>query len=236
MFKKSNEIEFVSSTDYFWELAARPIPASSVVPDWWKNMQPHSTHDNKLRMNPGPTVTAKKCFPLLDGITAGYIFPLWSDVMVNTDPKLPLVQWGPSQPVFDSWNASQIADVELPKGYSKTVLKYLHGWIIKTPPGWSCLVTHPIGYPNLPFRVIPGVVDTDTLTTGINTPIVIKEGFEGIIEKGTPMFQVIPVKRENWESKVTKGDENTFNINHEKLKTTIVGSYGKNTRSSKKFT
>jgi hypothetical protein len=111
----------------------------------------------------------------------------------------------------------------------------LHGWVIKTPPGWSCLITHPISYPDLPFKVITGIVDTDRLDTDINTPIVFKKGFEGIIEKGTPMFQMIPLKRSNWESEVIKGDPKTFEYASEVLKTKIVSSYGKHLRTPKVY-
>lgn len=232
---KPNKITFIAESEYAWEMSERPIPAASAIPDWWKNMRPYSTDDNTLQMNPGPTVTAKKCFPLLDGISAGYLVTLWSDVMINSRPDKPLVQWGTGQPVFDVWDPSQVDSVELPEGYGQTVLKYLHGWLIQTPPGWSTLITHPIGYPNLPFRAMSGLVDTDTLKTGINTPILIKDGFSGVLEKGTPMFQVIPVKRENWESEAVQGDYRKQGYDNERLRSRIISSYGRNLRSNKSY-
>ena len=33
-----------------------------------------------------------------------------------------------------------------------------------------------------------------------NVPFFIKSNFEGVIPCGTPMFQIIPFKRENWKS------------------------------------
>jgi hypothetical protein len=111
----------------------------------------------------------------------------------------------------------------------------MHGWIIKTPPGWSCLITHPVGYNNLPIQTMTGIVDTDVLDTPVNSPFMIKKGFEGIIEKGTPMFQIIPFKRSDWkaEYELQKENENMFNI--EKLKTKLVSSYGRNLRKAKKY-
>jgi hypothetical protein len=49
---------------------------------------------------------------------------------------------------------------------------------------------------------MPGIVDTDTYFGLINFPFVLNDlSFTGIVPKGTPIVQVIPFKRENWESK-----------------------------------
>jgi hypothetical protein len=38
----------------------------------------------------------------------------------------------------------------------------------------------------------------------------IREGFEGIIEKGTPLVQITPFKRDNWESEFSYMNENEY--------------------------
>jgi hypothetical protein len=84
---------------------------------------------------------------------------------------------------------------------------------------------HPVAYPNAPFYTIPGIVDTDVYDGEINVPFAIKDSFEGIIEKNTPMFQIIPFKRDQWESQfsVKKQDEHFFD--NEKLYSKINRAY-----------
>jgi hypothetical protein len=234
-FKNKNKIIFRAQSEHVWEVRQKPYPASKGLPNWWKEMPPYSSHDNKLRLDPHSTVTVKKCAPTLDAISAGYIVPLWADVMISQQNGFPYAQWTTSENVFDTWHVQQVSSYEIPDGFSSTIFKYLHGWTIKTPPGWSCLITHPIAYSNLPIRAISGIVDTDNLETDINTPILIKNNFEGIIKKGTPMFQVIPIKKENWESDFVLEKPNQLYFNAEKLKTTIISSYSRTLRIPKSY-
>jgi hypothetical protein len=232
--KKSLKIKFIAPDSHVMEVREKPRPASEFVPDWWKTMPPYS-NSKKFNLDPQPNVTAKKCFPLLDGITAGYIATLWADLLVTQTENGPYVKWGTHVDVLQAWNHDQSSSYEIPEGFSKTVFKYFHGWIIETPPGYSCLITHPIGYPNLPIKTITGIIDTDSLTTFANSPFVIKEGFEGIIEKGTPMFQIIPFKRDVWKSEYELMDPETNYHNNEKLHSRIVSSYGRFLRKPKEF-
>ncbi len=229
-------ITFCSVDDHVWNVREKPVPASTVLPKWWREIPNYSNDKNSLELAPGPTVTVKRCLPVFDGLTAGYVMPLWSDIQVTYDDLGgTYVKWLPSEPVFEVWDPSQVSTFKIPEEYNLAVFKYVHGWIIKTPPGWSCLITHPIAYPDLPFKVITGIVDTDRLNTGINTPIVFKKGFEGIIEKGTPMFQIIPIKRSNWKSEVIQGNPKTLEYALEILRTKIVSSYGKHLRVPKVY-
>lgn len=228
------EIRFRAKDRRAYEVREHPIPASAMIPDWWRDMPP-TRNGQKLTLNPFPNFTAKKCFPLLDGITAGYIVTLWADIFVQQVNGNPEVRWTTDEAVLDAWHWEQSSTFEIPDGYSRTVFKYMHGWTIETPKGTSCLITHPFGYQNLPFKTLTGVVDTDELKTWANSPFIIKKGFEGIIEKGTLMFQVIPYKRDNWKSKIDYLPEEENNIRHEKLHTRIVSSYGRFLRSKKKY-
>lgn len=236
-FKKNNKniITFRAQNEHVWKVRERPFPSSNVLPEWWKEMKPYSNLENKFKLNPGPTVTVKKCAPALDALTAGYIVPLWTDVFVSKENNIPLIQWSSQEVVFDTWHETQVSKYEIPDGFSSTVLKYIHGWTIKTPPGWSCLITHPFGYQNIPIKTISGIVDTDILETEINTPFFIKNNFEGIIEKGTPMFQIIPFKRSDWQSNFILENENQLYFNVEKLRTKLIGSYSRYLRVKKTY-
>jgi hypothetical protein len=223
---KKNIITFEASSDHVFEVHERPIPAVKAIPDWWKEIPKYASENNKLVINPAPSITVKQCAPTVDILSSGYIMPLWTDVLVTQNEFGPYVQWNSlSQSPIDVWQNTQVSSFEIPKGFSSTVFKYMHGWNIITPPGWSTLFIHPAGYQNLPIRSIAGIVDTDILTTPINCPFFIKENFEGVIEKGTPMFQIIPFKRESWESNFTNPGNEKNKHEVDKLYSKIYGYY-----------
>jgi hypothetical protein len=120
-----------------------------------------------------------------------------------------------------------------PIGYERNPYKFENKWVMETPPGYSCLITHPLNRFDLPFFTMSGIVDTDQYNfLPVNLPFFLKEGFEGIIPKGTPIAQVIPFKREPWHSE--KEDLNPltkYQINN--LKSVVQRSY-KNRFWSKK--
>ena len=92
----------------------------------------------------------------------------------------------------------------------KIIIKILSPWLIKTPPGYSCLFVPPLNHVNLPFRPLSGVVDTDKYSKlPINFPSIPQEIPEKqqtkIIPAGTPIVMVIPFKRESWKMDVQSG-------------------------------
>lgn len=234
---KKNKIIFRAQDEHVANVRLKPAPATNFIPQWWKDLSPYFGGNEKFKLDhKGPNTTVKKCAPSLDAISAGYIVPLWADIQVDVGSDgNPEVAWSPQAPVFSIWNPEQSNGFEVPDEYNPLFFKYLHGWIIKTPPGYSSMIVHPVGYQNLPFKAISGFVDTDLLDTDINTPIVFKRGFTGIIEKGTPMFQVIPVKRDAWESEFEEQTEKQHFFNQEKLVSKMVSSYSRHFREKKVY-
>ena len=79
-------------------------------------------------------------------------------------------------------------------------MKFHNPWAIRTPPGWSCLVTAPLNRTNDVVQILAGVVDTDRYQAPVNFPFVTIAG-DGVhtLEKGTPLVQVIPFQRTELE-------------------------------------
>jgi hypothetical protein len=222
---KKNIITFEAQNEHVWEIRERPIPASKAIPKWWKDIPKYSTEDGKLRVDPYASVTVKQCAPSKDMFMSGYVITLWADLIVTKIGEQQTIQWVTSQPPIEKWSDQQVAGYEVPKGCSPDVFKYLHGWTIKTPPGWSTLYMQPVGYQNNPIKVINGIVDTDILHSQINVPFFIDKDFEGIIEKGLPIVQIIPIKRATWESKVEFINNRRVEYILEKIRTKIYGYY-----------
>ena len=80
------------------------------------------------------------------------------------------------------------------------------------------------------------VIDYDKTTHALFPPMFLKEGFEGIVEKGTPMFQIIPFKRNNWQSKFSflEDGEDLMKFDRD-VTATLVNNYVKNFWEKKSY-
>lgn len=234
----SKNIEFVAMDKYGYEVCPKPYPATAAIPQWWKDQKPYwvspdNPNGNKILLNNRESNASwKKCTPMLDSLGLGYIIPLWADVQVTFENGYQVLKWRVSNPVFEIHGGDGI---EKPEGYNE-VFKFINKWTPKLPKGYSLLVTNPIGYPNSPFKAINGIIDYDKSTHMLAPPVFLKKDFEGIIEKGTPIVQVFPFKRENWTSSFSQSDQEQQQINLDRdVKATIVNNYVKNIWSKKTF-
>lgn len=235
------KIKFIARNPYMWKVALKPHPASEALPGWWKNMYPYSKSPNnpsgkKIEVNNYlSNATFKKCVPMLDSLTSGYIIPLWSDVQISQVYGEARFSWRVKPDVFQH-HGSESDQIPPPEGYSNQVVKYLNPWIPRTPKGYSVLVTQPFGYINSPFYSVPAVIDSDTSTLDILPPMWVKEGFEGIVEKGTPMVQITPFKRENWKAEFEYLEAGEIEaIEDRNFNSTLVNHYVKNHWAKKKY-
>jgi hypothetical protein len=237
--KLVNKIEFVALNKHSFEICPKPFPASQLLPEWWKNASPYiksSENPNGKKIiveNFESNASFKKCTPMLDLLSAGYIVPLWADVQVRHDAYGPNLTWRVSKSVFEGHNGQE---VEIPDGYEKLQFKFLNQWVPKLPKGYSALIIACPGYPNNPFRPIQAIIDYDKTTHPLYPPMYLKENFEGIVEKGTPMFQIIPFKRNNWKSVFSFLEDGQQLINMDRdIKSTIVNNYVKDFWEKKSY-
>ena len=240
----SKNINFRARSKTEFEIQLKPYPAVKKLPQWFLDMDPYSDtsnpdspNDGKLHFrNRAANATFKKCVPLLDGMSAGYIIPLWADVMVEQNNNFPEIYWKTTHNIF-SLHGQSSREMSAPAGYDQVVYKYSNCWMPQTPKGYSCLVTSPFGYQDLPFKAVPAIVDTDSSAFELVFPMWVKTGLEGIVEKGTPLVQIIPFKRDDWNSTFDYYEDGVHeNIIQEKnFNTTMIGHYLKNHHSKKKF-
>jgi hypothetical protein len=91
-------------------------------------------------------------------------------------------------------------------------MKFINPWVVETAPGYSCLFTSPLNHLETRFKLLDGVVETDTYYNSVNFPFVWTGGDgDFFIPKGTPLVQVIPYRRETFslEVGVTDADRRT---------------------------
>lgn len=181
----------------------KPVPAIQVLPEWYKKMSPF-TNGQKPTFAPDGTknLTVKRCNPVGDALSAGYFLVLENTISVtNNGTDNPDLVWHRGGEKFISTHGKeQISPDLIPAGFSSQPLKFKNDWSIQTPKGYSVLITHPLNRNAEPFLTLSGIVDTDTYDTSIQLPFLIRKDFEGLIQAGTPIAQVIPFKREIWNS------------------------------------
>ena len=182
-------------------LIPRPYPAVQGLPDWYKAMPQKSAsaiaRDDEF--------TVKKCPPFIDAMTYGFLIPLAVDLKVQDgefswDFDVPegFVSQYPRSPI-DFHDPSQVTGTPLAED-DRFVIKFINFWTIEAPEGYSLLFTHPINRSDLPFRTLTGLVACDAFhETPVHFPAHWHDdGFNGVLPKGTPFVQCVPVKRESW--------------------------------------
>jgi hypothetical protein len=189
------EIEFHCSDPVLRE-DARPYPASQAMPGWLKSMP--------VDVDGTTTPTIKRCPPFLGAMTAGYIFPapvdlhFWCDAQGELRVQEP--RWVETH-VREQYAATPFKDA--------TVAKFINPWLVRTPPGWSTMFCAPFNRFEIPFIPLAGVVETDTFYRQVNFPTIctLPKDSTYKIAKGTPLVQMIPMRREEWTSTTLPTDE-----------------------------
>ena len=182
----------------------RPIPAVLGLPVWFKAM-PQMAFNSTMGEE---TLTVKKCPPFIDAMTYGFLIPLAFDIEIhdgefswNFDVPKGFISEFSHSPI-DFHNSSQVAGTPFFDD-DRFVIKFNCFWTIEAPPGYSVLFTHPANRTDLPFTTLTGLVDCDTFhDSPLNFPARWHEpNFNGVLPKGTPVAQCLPVKRESWSGR-----------------------------------
>jgi hypothetical protein len=236
------EIIFYPDSNYTKDII--PPPHTIAVPDWFKKIsqfekldshQEFGSSEKLIAENGMVNLSAKHCMPMIDSFTTGYTFSLGTDIQVRQTDFGPRITWahdnedlrevrGRPDPKFPMWN-----------GFDPFIFTWFSHWGIKTPKGYSCILTHPFNRTDLPFLTTTGIMDTDGWGIWGNQPFALQTGFEGIIPAGTPIIQIIPFKRENWKSKVDESLTEWANKENARRSLTIKGYYKNKYWQRKKY-
>jgi hypothetical protein len=187
-----------------------PKPASKCLPEWYCNTESYIKNNKNASDPANTTSTIKKCLPVFDSLTAGYILFTQVDIWVSQ------IEGGQDY-TWSAQNALNFHDKKQVNLYpnfveQNPIPKFMNPYIVETPIGWSSLFVPPMHNPNPYFTILPAIVDTDKHKSCVNFVFKLNSSdYEGLIPAGTPMAQVIPIKRNNWKMK--KGGEKEMNEN-----------------------
>jgi hypothetical protein len=232
---KKIPIKFVATTKQVLEVLKKPEPASKTLPEWYKSMPFYMSNEKDVLETGEPNGTIKKCMPVLDAMTAGYHIPLHSDIWVDNSQGIPTFK---STRVVNNFisihDIGQYHTFPFSQDFYPQAFKFTHEWIVQTPKGWSCLFTHPLFHEDLPFRSLPGLVDTDKHPAVVSILFFIRKDFKGLIPCGTPITQVIPFKREKFTAQYSVDDGSIINKWY-RAATSFFDVYKNNFRTPKEF-
>jgi hypothetical protein len=184
------------------------VPADRVIAEWYKKIEPMRV----LSEGSNPDFTIKKCIPVLDALTTGYFLVTRYDAEfgINEEGGLECKIYPDNKSIeITSTNKpitmhpwEQIRGVSTQGIYREYAFKWTNPYLVTTPPGYSCIFTHPFNQVS-PFLTLTGVVETDSHPLAVQFPFMLLENFTGTIPSGTPIVQIIPFLREDWK----KGSE-----------------------------
>lgn len=196
-----NKITFVASSKEVYNTEDPPKPSKDCVPKWFRDIP---TEKPEFGRQFRRASTVKKCVPYLDALTFGYMVCAPQDIGIKDDGKNLEFAWGfeREEPVVTVDTPHRAEGMPVPFGYKPVVFRINVYPRILTPSGYSVLITHPFNRYDLPFLSLSGVIDSDKLDSPLTVSMYIRSDFSGIIEKGTPLAQVVPFKREDWVNSV----------------------------------
>jgi hypothetical protein len=199
-----------------------PVPGSNLIPEWFRKGESFlSRETNKVASKDDPFKTAgmKGCMPFFDSLTSGYLLVTWADVEItknDDDGSLlefrylePDIYGKPTETNNDyRMIIERVGDlghtIPRPVGHSYNHMAWSSQWGMSLPKGWSLLITHPMNRFDLPFTTMSAIMESDRFSPNGNIPFFIQKGWTGVIPKGTPFAQIVPIKRSSWISTFSK--------------------------------
>jgi hypothetical protein len=212
------KIKFVPSPGM--EDIVEPAPVKNFIPQWYKDGE---TYDEN------GSAALKTCVPFLDAMLSGYVITTIDDIKISRDNGVLYIEDGTveedgsfkpykkrhvhNHKIDDTQISSRLINerksktgstIPRPAGHLQNHFVWSGKWGWKVSRGYSALVTHPFNRFELPFTTTTGIIDSDGWVPNGNIPFFLKEDFEGVILKNTPIAQIFPFKRDRWDMSISK--------------------------------
>lgn len=240
-----NKIMFYPFSEKTKDFAPEPHPSSRSVPEWYKKQPGIISEKEEASIKQGAsTSTVKRCMPIFDAMTAGYIIPMPCDIYIDaTNPQkiewsVPLAMKQFGMDMVSSHSKEQYSHYPIDTNkYHQDLFRIMPFWSVKTEPGYSCLFINPIHQDSAPFWTFGGIIDTDKFITDGHISMLVEKNFKGVIKQGTPFTQVIPFKREDWSMEIVDSEVAKKEIFKQRLnlRSTFVSGYKNKMRSKKEW-
>lgn len=187
--------------------ASVPGPTIKTIPEWYRKadrfaVNPHTKEPWVNPQDGGKVPTWKACPAVFDIMGTGYVYKTPCDIEVyEENGQIQIKVTDPNNRDFVG-DRPPMAQFVHPQGYHEKHFAWWADWAVILPEGYSALYTQPFNRFELPFLTTSGIIDNDKVHLPGTMPFFIAKGFTGVIPAGTPYAQILPFKRENWESEV----------------------------------
>jgi hypothetical protein len=207
------KIKFLQSYPMLSDVFPKPSPASRNIPQWYKD-QPGIIGDNpEVPENGVLKLSVKKCQAFFDVMAAGYIIKVPVDIYIDTtqgklDVQIPVALQNFRNELITHHSTEQVSHMPIDTDrYCNEILRIHPTWMVSTEKGYSTLYLQPLHGKPSPLKAVEAIIDTDEFFSDGHLSFLVEKGFKGLIKQGTPMVQIIPFKRDDWEMEV----EENFN-------------------------
>lgn len=205
------KIKWVARSKDVELLVPCPKSAKSYLPEWYKNIQPAPSKYLMYEKGESIQKSLKSCMPFLDALGTGYIQETWSDVVIK-------ISKNENEEYFYEFNqrsGPQLLKVReehqypIKNYYVPFEFAWQVPWLPVVPKGYSALFLPILNRPDLIINSVAGVIDSDDFFHNHgNLPFHIEyNDSEILIPCGTPMYQIVPIRRDNWKSEIEQFDE-----------------------------
>lgn len=224
-----NKITFLASYPELDGVFPEPEPTSRHIPQWYKN-QP-SMIDDKIEHGT-MKLTVKKCQAFFDAMSLGYVLKMPVDLYIDTtqermEIQLPTEMNQYRSKILSHHSTEQVSHYPTNTNiYMDDILRIHPIWMVKTEPGYSTLFMPLIHQEHLPLKPVEAIIDSDNFFSDGHLSYFVEKGFKGVIKQGTPIVQVFPFKRDDWEMELVRDfPENEKNIQRKKVRSTFQNGY-----------
>jgi len=236
---------------YFEELfpelgVPHPQPAINSFPKWYKDMPRYIHVDPNKKISTRSAGTIRDCPAVNDAMSSGYTMYLPGDVYLDAtgdEVKVDVGSFGNGSRIGDAGFEFVVNHDPLStSGYRSLYdfheqsMKWQTYWGIRTDEGYSTLFIHPFHRNDLPFVSVTATVDTDKFVTRSPYAFFIKKGFKGTIQRGTPMLQVVPFRREDWQMHIVETDSFDYHRSQQRMASVFSQPYKRLFWQRKKYT
>jgi hypothetical protein len=201
-----NKIIFHSNREYNLHIKDYyPESTYKVIPKWYseadKYIKNPNTEEYALNYDGEKMPSFKACPAILDFFISGYVIKTPCDLFFYEKNGIMKVK---SPEGYEDFCATRppMPGFIVPNGYIESPFHWYPSWSPELPDGYSAIYLNPVNRYDLPFMTVSGIIDNDKLKTPGLMPFFLQKNFKGLIPAGTPFVQIIPFKREDWESEL----------------------------------
>jgi hypothetical protein len=215
--KTNNMNQIFFGTQLPWinrDSKSAPKPIIKTLPDWYRKAdrfhKDPSTGEHAIGPDKGKIPTYKSCPAMFDVMGSGYALLTPCDIEFFNKDGIYNVKIKDSKYSNFCTPRAPMPQFVTPSGYSDSHFAWFPDWSVEVPDGYSVLYVSPLNRFELPFLTVSGIIDNDAVSLPGSMPFFLKLGFEGVIPAGTPYMQLIPFKRDDWESNYVENDSLTI--------------------------